>query len=116
MVSLDEIVNWHEGDGSPERVVQLVESEETLLDAIRRLPQDRQELLLLKFLDRMPNSEIGAVLGRSEGAVKSLYHRTLQSLRDELGIDIEAIEEEKRQRRFRLPWNRRRDEDENSAE
>lgn len=111
MVSLDEIVNWHEGDGSerPERVVQLVESEETLLNAIRRLPQDRQEMLLLKFLDRMPNSEIGAVLGRSEGAVKSLYHRTLQSLRDELGIDIEAIEEEKRQRRFRLPWNRNRD-------
>lgn len=111
MVSLDEVMNLQEGDGSPERVVQMVENEETLLNAIRRLPSDRQELLLLKFLDRMPNTEIGDVLGRSEGAIKSLYHRTLQSLRDELGIDIEAEEEKRKQRRFRLPWNRREDDE-----
>ena len=107
MISLDEVGHLQEGGGSPERVVQMVENEETLLNAIRRLPSDRQELLLLKFLDRMPNTEIGDVLGRSEGAIKSLYHRTLQSLRDELGIDIEAEEEKREQRRFRLPWGRR---------
>lgn len=107
MVSLDEIVNVHEGEGSPERVIQMVENEETLLNAIRRLPSDRQELLLLKFLDRMPNTEIGEVLGRSEGAIKSLYHRTLQSLRDELGIDVEVEQKKREQRRFRLPWGRR---------
>jgi RNA polymerase sigma-70 factor, ECF subfamily len=33
----------------------------------------------------MSNAEIGAIMGRSEGAVKSLYHRTLLALRDQLG-------------------------------
>lgn len=113
MIPLDEIINLHEGEGTPERVVQMVENEETLLKAIRSLPTDRQELLLLKFLDRMPNVEIGSVLGRSEGAIKSLYHRTLQALREELGVDL-AVEERARERsRFRLPWKRQKEQPEN---
>jgi RNA polymerase sigma-70 factor (ECF subfamily) len=30
----------------------------------------------------MSNAEIGQVMGRSEGAIKSLYHRTLVSLKE----------------------------------
>jgi DNA-directed RNA polymerase specialized sigma24 family protein len=32
----------------------------------------------------MSNQDIGQVMGRTEGAIKSLYHRTLLALRDEL--------------------------------
>jgi RNA polymerase sigma-70 factor (ECF subfamily) len=32
----------------------------------------------------MPNAEIGRIMGRSEGAIKSLYHRTLVALRQKL--------------------------------
>jgi RNA polymerase sigma-70 factor (ECF subfamily) len=32
----------------------------------------------------MSNAEIAAVMGRTEGAIKSLYHRTLVALREEL--------------------------------
>ena len=53
--------------------------------AISKLPADRQELLSLKFVDRLSNAEIGAIMGRSEGAIKSLYHRTLLALRDQVG-------------------------------
>jgi len=54
------------------------------------LPVDRQELLMLKFIERLSNAEIGEIMGRSEGAVKSLYHRTLLSLREEMtGTDLE---------------------------
>jgi RNA polymerase sigma-70 factor (ECF subfamily) len=52
--------------------------------AVRDLDVDRQALLVLKFSEGLSNAEIGDVLGRSEGAVKSLYHRTLVELRDEL--------------------------------
>ena len=41
-------------------------------------------MLILKFVERMPNADIGKIMGRSEGAIKSLYHRTLLALRDEL--------------------------------
>jgi RNA polymerase sigma-70 factor (ECF subfamily) len=56
-----------------------------LLEVIRRLPEERQQLLILKFIERLPNAEIGVIMGRTEGAIKSLYHRTLIALRDELG-------------------------------
>ncbi len=69
----------------PERNLVRSQEEEALLKLIRRLPGERQNLLILKFVENMSNAEIGAIMGRSEGAVKSLYHRTLLSLRDQLG-------------------------------
>jgi RNA polymerase sigma-70 factor (ECF subfamily) len=33
-------------------------------------------------VEQMSNIEIAAVMGKSEGAIKALYHRTLISLRD----------------------------------
>ena len=83
IISIDDIVQWYGHEEGPEFVAQLVEDKEALLAAVRRLPSDRQELLILKFVDRLPNAEIGVIMGRSEGAVKSLYHRTLLALREE---------------------------------
>jgi len=71
-------------DSGPEVITELAEDKEALLEAIRRLPPERQELLILKFVERMSNAEIGLVLGRTEGAIKSLYHRTLLALRKEM--------------------------------
>jgi RNA polymerase sigma-70 factor (ECF subfamily) len=73
----------HQGR-DPERAVERNEAREVVLEAIRSLPPDRQQLLILKFVEQMSNEEIGQVMGRSEGAVKSLYHRTLVALRREL--------------------------------
>jgi RNA polymerase sigma-70 factor (ECF subfamily) len=66
----------------PENVLMRSEEETALLDIIRDLPEDRQMLLILKFVEHLSNAEIGDIIGRTEGAVKSLYHRTLLSLRD----------------------------------
>jgi len=84
MIALDDITHWHVGDESPEFATQLMEDKALLLAAIRRLPADRQELLILKFVEHLSNAEIGDIMGRSEGAIKSLYHRTLLSLREDL--------------------------------
>jgi len=83
VVSLDQLANvGRGGEEGPFRQVVSGEQRETLLAAIRRLPTDRQELLILKFVERLPNAEIGRIMGRSEGAIKSLYHRTLIALRE----------------------------------
>lgn len=60
------------------------EEREALLGAIRRLPSDYQQLLILKLMEGMSNAEIGQVLGRSVSAIKSLYFRTLIALREDL--------------------------------
>lgn len=68
----------------PEAVAVATEEQRHLVEAVRRLPEDRQQLLILKFVERLSNAEIGVIMGRTEGAIKSLYHRTLNTLRDEL--------------------------------
>jgi RNA polymerase sigma-70 factor (ECF subfamily) len=72
----------------PETTLVRTEEQDSLLRLIRRLPSERQTLLILKFVENLSNAEIGQIMGRSEGAVKSLYHRTLLSLRDEIGDQI----------------------------
>jgi len=67
---------------NPEKRVEASQEVQDLLHTIRKLSPIRQELLLLKFVDRLSNAEIGKVLRKSEGAVKSLYHRTLLELRE----------------------------------
>jgi RNA polymerase sigma-70 factor (ECF subfamily) len=84
IISLDDITQWQAPEKGPEFVTQLMEDKDALLSAIRRLPAERQELLILKFVEQLANAEIGDMMGRSEGAIKSLYHRTLLALRDDL--------------------------------
>jgi RNA polymerase sigma-70 factor (ECF subfamily) len=82
-VPLDEAVfGWYLAD-HPEHELVENEEQERLLKIIRCLPADRQQLLILKFVEHYSNAEIGKIMGRSEGAVKSLYHRTLLNLREE---------------------------------
>jgi RNA polymerase sigma-70 factor (ECF subfamily) len=81
VVSLDALAA-HSGDGDhPEDVTQSREEQRVLLEAIRRLPAERQQLLILKFSEGLKNAEIAQIMGRTEGAIKSLYHRTLLALR-----------------------------------
>jgi RNA polymerase sigma-70 factor, ECF subfamily len=70
----------------PENELVRLEEREKLVKVIRDLPPERQQVIILKFIERLSNAEIGQIMGRTEGAVKSLYHRTLLSLRDELNV------------------------------
>ena len=72
-------------DDRPEATLVRSQEQDSLLRLIRQLPAERQTLLILKFVENLSNAEIGQIMGRSEGAVKSLYHRTLLALRDQIG-------------------------------
>jgi RNA polymerase sigma-70 factor (ECF subfamily) len=84
VIALDELMLYHQWRQSPEGLVEADEEKRELLRVIRRLSADRQLLLILKFVEGMSNAAIGQVMGRSEGAIKSLYHRTLLALRKEM--------------------------------
>lgn len=58
---------------------------EALWKMINDLSPQKRELILLKFVEKLSNSEIAAVLNKSESAIKSLYHRTLLEMRDRMG-------------------------------
>lgn len=84
IIPLDEFIASSLRSDSPDAHTDDREERDALLAAIRRLPEERQQLLLLKFVERQSNAEIGAIMDRTEGAVKSLYHRTLLALRSDL--------------------------------
>ncbi|GAB4422664.1 MAG: hypothetical protein Kow0031_00680 [Anaerolineae bacterium] len=92
VVGLEQVTVSGERQESPHRAAERANERELLLAAIQQLPPERQELLTLKFIERMSNAEIGQVMGRSEGAIKSLYHRTLVALKDILGEHQNIIE------------------------
>jgi RNA polymerase sigma-70 factor (ECF subfamily) len=113
------VANWHRDNtrrqfiSFDEAVISLLKQEDpsaeaegraqrenerdVLLQMIRQLSPDRQQLLILKFVDQMSNAEIAQVMKRTEGAVKSLYHRTLTGLREELAREIDRDHQENEQ-------------------
>ncbi len=92
IIALDDFVAHSLQSEAPDRKTEEQEEQKQLMEAVRRLPEERQQLLLLKFIEQLSNVEIGEIMDRTEGAVKSLYHRTLLALREDLqrGEDISA--------------------------
>jgi len=86
-ISLDEGFASIPHSEHPEVTLLYLEERDRLLQMIRELPPERQQLIILKFVEHLSNAEIGQIMGKTEGAVKSLYHRTLLSLR----VDMENI-------------------------
>lgn len=86
-VALDDGYRSPKGDEHPEAALMQNEEQNALLRLIRNLPEERQQLLILKFVEHMSNAEIGEIMDRTEGAIKSLYHRTLLALREEIKND-----------------------------
>jgi RNA polymerase sigma-70 factor (ECF subfamily) len=54
---------------------------------MEKLTEDQRRVILLKFVENESNSQVARALGKTSGAVKSLQHRALASLR-------RALEEE----------------------
>jgi RNA polymerase sigma-70 factor (ECF subfamily) len=84
VTSLGELLERRPRQDSLASIGEASEEQAALQAAIRRLPSDRQLLLVLKYSEELANAQIGKIMGRSEGAIKSLYHRTLIALRKDL--------------------------------
>jgi RNA polymerase sigma-70 factor (ECF subfamily) len=68
----------------PENAVLAAVTHEAVLHALRTLPDEQQECLVLRFLQSRSIAETAAVMGRSEGAVKQLQLRAVRNLANRL--------------------------------
>jgi RNA polymerase sigma-70 factor, ECF subfamily len=68
------------GEASAEEQALESMGEAGMLELIERLSPEQRQVLTLKFVFRFSNAEAAAILGKTEGAVKSLQHRALASL------------------------------------
>lgn len=68
-------------DQDPARLVERRIEEERLRQALHRLTYDQAQVIVLKFAEGLPNAEIARIMGKTEGAVKSLQFRAVAALR-----------------------------------
>jgi RNA polymerase sigma-70 factor, ECF subfamily len=67
--------------GGPEGMLELQFDQATLLRAVRRLQEEWQQLILLRFVEGLSFEEIGAVLDKQSNACRQMQHRALARLR-----------------------------------
>jgi RNA polymerase sigma-70 factor (ECF subfamily) len=66
---------------SGETTLEQALQRDELLKAVQVLTEEQRRVILLKFIEDKDNATIAAILGKTEGAVKSLQHRALDTLR-----------------------------------
>lgn len=57
---------------------------QSMLELIDKLSTEQRQVLTLKFVFNFPNAEVATILGKTEGAIKSLQHRALVSLQKQI--------------------------------
>ena len=57
---------------------------QSMFELIEGLSAEQQQVLTLKFVFNFPNADVATILGKTEGAVKSLQHRALVSLQKQI--------------------------------
>jgi RNA polymerase sigma-70 factor (sigma-E family) len=68
------------GAESPEQAAILGEEHRDVLAALRRLPDRQREVLILRYFMDLPEPEIAAAMGISQGTVKSTTSRATAAL------------------------------------
>ena len=66
---------------SPQALAERALDRGQLQLALKYLTEEQRQVIVLKFIEGFDNGSIARILGRSEGAIKSLQHRALHSLR-----------------------------------
>lgn len=61
---------------------------EALHAALKQLTDDQAEIITLRFIAGQSIKEVARITGRSEGSIKALQHRALQSLARLLGSQV----------------------------
>jgi RNA polymerase sigma-70 factor (ECF subfamily) len=73
-----------EEEPSAEQLAMHSIGRQSMLELIEGLSHEQQQVLTLKFVFNFPNGDVATILGKTEGAIKSLQHRALVSLQKQL--------------------------------
>ncbi|MEC4020284.1 ECF subfamily RNA polymerase sigma factor, BldN family [Streptomyces sp. H27-D2] len=79
-VTTGEMLDANEVQRSPEDSVLESLSNAALLEAVRKLNPQQQECVTLRFLQGLSVAETARVMGKNEGAIKTLQYRAVRTL------------------------------------
>ena len=75
-------------NADPAGQVALADELRQIRRVVAQMPEDRRQVILLRFVDDLTTAEIAAVLDRSPGAVRVLLHRSLRELAERLDAHV----------------------------
>jgi RNA polymerase sigma-70 factor (ECF subfamily) len=79
-VTTGEMLDSNQVEPSPEDSVLESLSNAALLEAVRRLNPQQQECVTLRFLQGLSVAETARIMGKNEGAIKTLQYRAVRTL------------------------------------
>ncbi len=79
--------NLDSSEPVPEEQLLNLQEVETLRQAIGKLSDEQQNVLVLRFMERKGHQEVADIIGKSVSAVKSIQHRALIELTAHLGLE-----------------------------
>ena len=87
--SLDDTIKAQIKDpqAQPEAVALQREDNQALLQALKSLPPEHQELIRLRFFADLPYGTIATIVGKKEAAVKMMTYRALDTLKRSMPHD-----------------------------
>jgi RNA polymerase sigma-70 factor, ECF subfamily len=87
---LEEAAHLASRELSPEQITETRLEIERILHTLQTLAPERAEALALRIFGGLTSTEVAAVMGKSEAAVKMLVYRAVHDLQDRLAYRIEA--------------------------
>ncbi|MBI4302954.1 MAG: sigma-70 family RNA polymerase sigma factor [Chloroflexi bacterium] len=70
---------------NPESVIEAAFDRASIREAIAKLKEEQQKVVLMRFIDGLSYEEIARALNKTEGAIRVIQYRALKELRRILG-------------------------------
>jgi RNA polymerase sigma-70 factor, ECF subfamily len=87
-VPTGEMLDSDQHEPSPEESVLTYLSNRALLDAVKQLNSQQQECVTLRFLHGLSVAETAQIMGKNDGAIKTLQYRAIRTLARLLPADL----------------------------
>jgi RNA polymerase sigma-70 factor (ECF subfamily) len=87
-VPTGEMLDSDQTESSPEDSVLAYLSNRALLDAVKQLNTQQQECVTLRFLHGLSVAETARIMGKNDGAIKTLQYRAIRTLARLLPADL----------------------------
>lgn len=81
-IALEDVQDFLEDEINPVDDTNLNIEQKKILDVMKELPQEQQDVIKYKFFEDLSNEEIAYVLGKTEGAIRVIQHRAVSKLKE----------------------------------
>jgi RNA polymerase sigma-70 factor (ECF subfamily) len=78
-------------DVRPEHMLSEMLTERRVREAVGRLTEEQQQVLILRFFEGLSTGEVAELMGKRRGAIRGLQFRALSALRDLLHREQDAV-------------------------